>query len=351
MSKINLGVIFGGQSTEHKISTMSGMSVVEHLNNKKYNVFPIYIDKDGNWYEYKTTQDMSDDVELSIKIYSKSKIKNIITYLQELDIVFPVLHGKYGEDGAIQGLLEILQIPYVGCGILASSIGMDKIYTKAILEKAGINQAKYCYIKIEKGEYYYIEKDFEETKTTIKEIIKKVKEKLNFPVFVKPSNSGSSIGINKAHNKKELEQAIEEAAEYDTKILIEENIQGKEIECAILQIDQTIASCTGEIIPAEEYYTFDAKYNNSKSKLKIPSEIECEPQIQKLAIKAFKAINAKGLARVDFFVTKEEDIYLNEINTMPGFTTISMYPKLWERTGINYTELLDKLIESTIKKP
>lgn len=348
MSKINLGVIFGGQGTEHEISTMSGMSVVEHLDTKKYNIFPIYIDKDGTWYEYKSVRDTEEELELSIKIYSKSKIKSITTYLKELDAIFPVLHGTYGEDGSMQGLLELLQIPYVGCGILASSVGMDKIYTKAILEKAGINQAKYCYIRIRKNEYYYVESNFEETKVEMKDICKKVKNELKFPVFVKPSNSGSSIGINKANSKKELEQAIIEAAKYDTKILIEENIQGKEIECAILETDETMASCTGQIIPAEDYYTFDAKYNDEQSQLVIPLKIECEPEIQKIAIKAFKAIDGKGLARIDFFVTEEGKIYLNEINTMPGFTTISMYPKLWEATGISYAELLDKLIQNVL---
>ena len=344
MGKINLGVIFGGQSTEHEVSVASGMSVVENLNYQKYNVFPIFIDEQGVWYEYKSAQDEAEELELSVKIYSKSKIKNIITYLKDLDVVFPVLHGKYGEDGAIQGLLEMLQIPYVGCGILASSIGMDKIYTKAILEKAGIKQAKYCYIKVINGEYIIVEKDYTETNSTIKEIARKVKLELGFPVFVKPSNSGSSIGISKVNNKKELEQAINVAAQYDTKILIEENIVGKEIECAVLKTDKIVASCTGEIISADDYYTFEAKYNNPKSLLKIPSRISCEMEVQKLAIKAFQAIDGKGLSRVDFFVTDEGDIYLNEINTMPGFTAISMYPKLWEESGINYAELLDKLI-------
>ena len=349
MSKIDLGVIFGGQSTEHDVSVMSGMSVVEHLNSEKYNVFPIYIDKDGIWYEYKETNDVVDEEELTIKVFSKVKIKNIITYLKKLDVVFPVLHGKFGEDGSIQGMLEMFKIPYVGCGVLASSLGMDKIYTKVILEKARINQAKYCYIKVKNDEYYYIEEDFEETKTDIKEINKKIKEKLKYPVFVKPSNSGSSIGISKVKNKKELEIAIKEASKYDSKILIEEYIKGKEIECAVLEKDDVIASCTGEIKPAEEYYTYNAKYNNKESKLKIPSGIACEEEIKKLAIKAFRTIDGKGLARVDFFVTDDGKIYLNEINTMPGFTAISMYPKLFEAIGMNYTEILDYLIDTSIK--
>ena len=343
MSKIDLGVIFGGQSTEHDVSVMSGMSVIEHLNSQKYNVFPIYIDKDGTWYKYKQTNDISDEEEFSLKVYSKSKIKNIITYLKKLDIVFPALHGKFGEDGSIQGMLEMFKIPYVGTGVLSSSLGMDKVYTKIVLEKAKIKQAKYCYIKVNQEKYVYITDDFEETEVDMKKINEIVKKKLKYPVFVKPSNSGSSIGVSKAKNKKELEEALKEASKYDNKILIEEYIEGKEIECAVLEKGEIIASCTGEILPADSYYTYDAKYNNKESKLKIPSGIKCEEKIKEIAIKAFKAIDGKGLARVDFFV-KDEEIYLNEINTMPGFTSISMYPKLFEHVGISYTELLDCLI-------
>lgn len=344
MSKIDIGVIFGGQSTEHDVSTMSGMSIVENLDNRKYNVFPIYIDKDGTWYEYKSAKEDAEEVDLSVKIYSKSKIKNIVTYLKELDIVFPVLHGKYGEDGSIQGLLEVLHIPYIGCGILASSIGMDKVYTKAILEKAGIKQARYCYVKVCNDEYYWVEKNFDESKLSINEICKKVKNELDFPVFVKPSNSGSSIGISKAKSKKELESAIVEASKYDCKILIEEGIEGKEIECAILEMESVMASCTGQIIPAEEFYTFEAKYDNCDSRLVIPSNVECEEEVKEIAVKAFRAIDGRGLARVDFFVTEEGEIYLNEINTMPGFTSISMYAKLWEAGGVVFSELLDCLV-------
>jgi len=359
--KTKLGIIFGGKSVEHEISIITGNQAINVINTEKYEIVPIYISKKGLMYTGKELLDLNNYKDLNsllkkviqITLVNDGEKVNLVKYpssmfgkniLNTIDVVIPTMHGTNGEDGAIQGLLEMLQIPYVGCGILASSIGMDKIYTKAIIEKAGIKQANYCYIKVINNEYILVEKDFSETNSNIKEIARKVKEELGFPVFVKPSNSGSSIGISRANNRKELEQAITEASKYDVKILIEENIDGREIECAILQIDKTMASCTGEIIPAEDYYTFEAKYNNPKSVLKIPSQIECESEVQKLAIKAFKAIDGKGLARVDFFVTDNGDIYLNEINTMPGFTAISMYPKLWKASGLNYTELLDKLI-------
>ena len=349
MRKINVGIIFGGMSTEHDVSVKSGQSVVEHLNDSKYNIFPIYIDKDGKWYEYKTIKATSDEEDISIKVYNRKEINNIIKYLKELDVVFPVLHGLYGEDGTIQGMLELLKIPYVGCKVLASKLAMDKVYTKIILDRAGIKQAKYMYIKNCGKEYKIVEKDFEENKFCIDEICIKVENNLKLPVFIKPANYGSSIGITKANTIEEVKKGIEEAAKLDNKIVLEENICGKEIECAVLGNDEIFASYTGQIIPEEDFYTYDAKYKNADSKLIIPSGIQCEKEVQKLAIKAFRAIDGKGLARVDFFVTDENEIYLNEINTMPGFTSISMYPKLWEASGIGYGELLDRLIELAIK--
>lgn len=349
MSKINLGIIFGGTSTEHEVSMVSGQSVVEHLDTHKYNIFPIYIDKTGTWYAYKETQETSEEEDIRVRMYNKVEIKNIVNYLKELDVVFPVLHGLYGEDGSIQGMLKLLHIPYVGCHILASSICMDKVYTKIVLNKAGIKQARYCYIQSCGNCYKYVENNFEMKNMELKEICKKVIKKLGLPVFIKPSNYGSSIGITKAKTEEELENGIQEAAKYDEKILIEENISGKEIECAVLGNEEIIASCTGQILPAEEFYTYDAKYKNQESKLIIPSKIECEQKVQNIAKKAFKAVDGKGLARIDFFVTDQNEIYLNEINTMPGFTNISMYPKLWEASGIKYGQLLDRLIELALE--
>ncbi len=347
MNKIKIGVIFGGMSTENEVSCISGASVIKHLNKEKYNVFPIYIDKIGNWYKVKL-----EDIEKSEELENKEHIENITEYLKQMDVIFPVLHGLYGEDGTIQGLFELLKIPYVGCGVLASSVGMDKVYTKLIFEKANINQAKYIYIRKYNEKYIYIDEEFNERILELEDIAKITNDKLRFPVFVKPSNSGSSVGINKAHNIEELKNAIVEAGKYDNKILIEEGIVGKEVECAVLGNEDVISSCVGEIKSADEFYSYDAKYNNENSKTLIPAEIseENSKEIQKLAIKAFKAISGRGLSRVDFFIEdKTEKIYINEINTLPGFTSISMYPKLFEAVGISYEKLLDNLIELASK--
>ena len=324
-----LGIIYGGVSTENEVSAMSAKSVIENLNKEKYEIHEIYISKYGKWYEVTGNK--------------KEEIYNLIWYLKDLDVVFPVLHGLGGEDGTIQGMFEMLQIPYVGCGVLASSVGMDKVYTKIIFEKAEIPQTKYVYVKKENNTYKIVNENFDEEEFKIDKITKKLK----FPMFVKPSNSGSSVGVKKATNVEELKLAIENAGQFDKKILIEQAIEGKEVECAVLDGDEVIASTVGEIMSAEEFYSFDAKYNMPESKTVIPANIEKEQieEIRKLAIKAFKAIDGKGLSRVDFFIEKGTNkIYINEINTMPGFTKISMYPKLFESVGIPYSELLDKLI-------
>ena len=247
-------------------------------------------------------------------------------------------------------MLELLKIPYVGCDIISSSMCMDKVYTKCVLQKANIKQAKYIYIK---NENTYVNEEFEEMKLENDEIVKLVEEKLQFPVFVKPSNSGSSVGVTKASNGPELIKAIEKACVYDKKVLVEEAIVGKEVECAVLGNDNPKASTVGEILSAEEFYTYDAKYNNAESKTRIPAQISEEKieEIRRTAVKAFKAMDCKGLARVDFFVKNDtNEVYINEINTMPGFTEISMYPKLWGYMGLEYSELLDELINLAIER-
>lgn len=330
---IKLGIIYGGISTEHDISVMSAKSIIENLDKEKYEIHEIYINEYGKYFEKGSGE--------------KEEIYNLVWTLKDLDVVFPVLHGLGGEDGTIQGMFEMLKIPYVGSGVLASSIGMDKVYTKVIFEKARIDQAPYIYIKKNKNGYAIIDEKFEEEEFKIE----KITDKIKFPMFVKPSNSGSSIGVKKATNNSELKMAIEHAGEYDNKILVEQGIDAREIECAVLEDKDIIASTVGEIISAEEFYSFDAKYNIQESKTIIPAEIEESKmeEIKKLAVKAFKAIDGKGLARVDFFIEKETNkIYINEINTMPGFTKISMYPKLLEAIGITYSELLDKLIEKAL---
>ena len=341
--KIKLGLIFGGMSTENEVSVMSANSILKNLDKSKYDIFPIYISKSGEWYQY----DNLENIEISEDMHHMKKIENIMKNLQNLDVLFPVLHGLYGEDGTIQGLFEILKKSYVGCGVLASSVGMDKAYTKVIFDKANICQAPYIYLKKARDQYTYIDKEFNERKISLEETANIVEKEIGFPAFIKPANSGSSVGINKAKNKEELKKYIEYAGKFDKKILIEKGIQGQEVECAVLGNDDVMASCVGEIKSADEFYSYDAKYQNENSRTLIPANLneEVSNEIRKLAIKAFKAIDGKGLSRVDFFVEdKTNQIYINEINTLPGFTKISMYPKLFEAVGIPYEELLDKLI-------
>ncbi len=324
---IKLAVIYGGMSTEHDVSLISGKNVIDNLDKKKYDIYPLIITKEGKWIDKR-----------------EREIKDVFKLLKEMDAIFPVLHGLYGEDGTLQGMLEMAKVPYVGCKVLASSVCMDKVYTKVILEKAGIAQAKYIYLK--NGDTY-IDDNFEEIKLENDEIIKLVEENLQFPVFVKPSNSGSSVGVSKAKNGAELVKAIAEALVYDKKILIEQAIVGKEVECAVLGNEEVKATTVGQILPAEEFYSYNAKYENQESKVVIPADLSEEKiaEIKKTAIKAFKAVDGSGLARVDFFVENDtERVIINEINTMPGFTEISMYPKLWEAEGLSYSQLLDEII-------
>ena len=331
---IKLGIIYGGISTEHDVSIMSAKSIIKNLNKDKYEVHEIYINKYGKWFEVKNGEN--------------EEIYNLIWTIKELDVVFPVLHGIGGEDGTIQGMLELLKVPYVGCGVLSSGVGMDKVYTKIIFEKAQIPQTKYISVYKKEDKYYIQKEDMEEEQLKIEHITGKLK----FPMFVKPSNSGSSVGVKKAKDIGELKLAIENASQYDRKIIVEEGIDGIEVECGILDDGEIKASTIGEIRSAEEFYSFDAKYNIPESKTIIPANIDKEKieEVKKLAIKAYKAIDGKGIARVDFFIEKDTNkIYINEINTMPGFTEISMYPKLFESIGMQYFELLDKLIQNAIK--
>ena len=348
MEKLKLGVIFGGVSTEHEVSIVSGTSVIKNLNKEKYEIIPIYLSKEGNWFYYDKKVENIEILQVGDKIKEVKPIENPIQLLKSLDIAFPVLHGLYGEDGTIQGLLELLKVKYVGCRVLSSSVCMDKVYAKIIFEKAKLTQASYIYIKVHNGNYTYVNHELNQEEMNLDQIAQKVEQNLGFPVFVKPSNSGSSVGISKAANKQELKKAICHATQFDTKILIEEEIIGREIECAVLGNEAIKATCVGEILPAEEFYTFDAKYKNAQSRVVIPAEIpeEKQQEIKSLAIKAFQAIDGKGLARVDFFIReKDNQVCINEINTLPGFTQISMYPKLWEHCGLSYGELLDKLIQ------
>lgn len=354
MEKTKIAVIFGGKSTEHEVSNISGTAVIKNLNKEKYEIYPIYINKKGEWFSYNEEVRNIDVFKMGEEPTKIQRIESINNYLSKMDVIFPVLHGLYGEDGTIQGMLEMLKIPYVGCKVLASSVCMDKVYSKIVFEKAKIKQAQYVLIKVENDNYIYVDDELNEKKMEISKIIEKIEAKIEYPMFVKPSNSGSSVGVMKTENKEELVKAIENAKEFDKEVLVEQGINGKEVECAVLENGGDVkASCIGQILSAEEFYSYSSKYTNVQSKTLIPADISKEKQeeVRKLAIKAFKAVGARGISRVDFFVEKNTDeVYINEINTMPGFTQISMYPQLWEACGLSYTELLDKLIENALEK-
>jgi len=345
---IKLAVMFGGKSTEHNVSVVSGTSVMYNLNKEKYEIYPIYIDKEGKFYRY--TKSIKDIKPLKIEeeIKEIEPINNIFNYLENIDIVFPVLHGLYGEDGTVQGMLELMGKKYVGCKVLSSSLCMDKVYTKVLFRTSGIDVAKSMYIKKSNDNYIYIDDKFNRTILDKVSLQNKVGEYLKYPVFIKPSNSGSSVGVTKANNKDELIKSLEEAFLFDSKVLIEEAIIGREVECAVLGNDDPVASYIGEVLSAEEFYSYESKYKNKESLTVIPAVIEenLMEKIRMLAIKAYLACDCRGLSRIDFFIEKDTNrIIVNEINTMPGFTEISMYPKLMEHLGYNYQYLLDKLIE------
>ena len=312
--------------------------IINNLDKNKYEIYEALIDKNGNWYNGK----------------NKNIIENVTAFIKKFDVVFPVLHGLNGEDGTIQGMLEILDIPYVGCGILASSICMDKIYSKIIFDRCNIKNAKSINLRYNsENEYLYYDKKFSEKNIQSSELNSIIKNNLNYPLFVKPSRSGSSIGITKVENSEQLEQAIETASKYDKKILIEQSIVGKEVEVAVLgnSIKGIEVSSVGEILSAEEFYSFSSKYENSNSKTRVPANISKEQSdlIKKYAKQLFTAIDGTGLSRIDFFIEESTgDVYINEINTMPGFTDISMYPILMRYFGYTNSELLDKLIDLAI---
>jgi len=344
---MKLAIIFGGKSTEHNISIVSGTSVISNLDKEKYEIFPIYISRDGLFYKY--TKNIEDITMLKVdeEIDSVEVIDNIFDYLKDIDVIFPVLHGLNGEDGTIQGLLEMLGKPYVGCKVLSSSLCMDKVYTKIILKSCGIAQAKSMYLKKDEYKYFYIDDNFNIINYDINELIEKVSNYLKFPVFIKPSNSGSSVGVHKSFSKDDFKDCLDDAFKYDCKVLIEEAIVGREVECAVLGNNNLIVSSVGEVISGDEFYSFESKYKSSKSSTIIPVDLDKNiiEEIQSQAKRAFLACDCKGLSRIDFFVENETNrILLNEINTMPGFTEISMYPKLFENIGVSYSKILDHLI-------
>ena len=352
MSKIKVAVIFGGVSSEHDVSLVSATNIIQNLSKDKYEIICIGITKKGRWYYYPgdpgliASGEWEKSGDCTPAILSPDPIhKGFIKLeaegvsVQKVDVIFPVLHGKNGEDGTIQGLFELSGIPYVGCGVLASANCMDKALTHTVLDSAGIRTARYRVITApELG--------------MLDEKCKAFAEELGFPLFVKPANSGSSIGINKAYDMEGLQNAVKYAFAHDKKVLVEEFIEGREIECAVFGNDSPIASIVGEIAPANDFYDYEAKYILGSTNLYIPARIDekISDRVREIAVKAFKAMGCAGLSRVDFFVKKDGEIVLNEINTLPGFTPISMYPKLMGAIGVPYGELLDKLIRLAFER-
>jgi len=351
--KIKVGVVFGGRSAEHEVSLQSAKNVLEAMDRSKYEPVLIGIDRNGHWYvneqstfllnanNFKLTQ-LNKSLE-EVALIPKGASHQLVSLssnrdLGQIDVIFPILHGPYGEDGSVQGLFKLANLPFVGAGILGSAVGMDKDVMKRLLRDAGISIARFMVLNRGNiGNHRF-------------EVIL---EHLGLPFFVKPANLGSSVGVSKVHSEGEYFKALETAFEYDSKALIEEYIVGREIECSVLGNLDPIASLPGEVLPQHDFYSYEAKYiDENGAILEIPAKLDQETvqRIQDISIRAFKTLCCEGMARVDMFLKDNGDIILNEINTIPGFTRISMYPKLWEASGISYGELIDRLIELAIER-
>lgn len=345
MTRQKIIILFGGQSGEHEVSLNSASSVLKAIDQEKYEIETIGIAKNGQWHWGMRPEQWQQDPTLEgipvILAHDPTNPRFIALDGSSLPqdgkfaLIFPILHGPFGEDGTIQGLFEMANIPYAGSGVLGSALGMDKDRMKAVFTEAGLPQAPYLTVL-----RTMLQKPMEQ-------LLDNIEHSLGYPCFVKPANLGSSVGISKARNREELIQALQLAAEYDRKLVVEQNIVGREIELSVLGNEDAQASIPGEILPAKDFYDYEAKYIDTGSQLVIPAPLapEVVRSLQEKAVAAFKAVEACGLSRVDFFVTEGSQIYINEINTMPGFTQISMYPKLWEASGIPYTELITRLIE------
>lgn len=346
MSKKKIAVLFGGQSSEHIVSCMSAANVIEQIDTLRYELLLIGITEEGRWLKVESVESIRSDTwreSQTEAVISPDATQKCVILTEngkseriKIDAVFPVLHGPYGEDGTIQGLLEMAQIPYVGCGVLSSAVCMDKLYTKLIVDTLGIRQAAYVPVLVWK-----MRKDMDA-------VVRQIEEKLPYPVFIKPANAGSSRGVTKAGDRRQLIDGLNEAAKHDGKILVEETITGHEIECAVLGGGEkpVMSSGVGEILAAADFYDFESKYFNEESRTVINPELpgNSAGQVRKAAEKIFNAVDGYGLARVDFFVTEDGEVIFNEINSMPGFTAISMYPMLWEARGLSKRLLIDKLI-------
>ena len=361
-SKLKVGVIFGGRSGEHEVSLVSANSIMNALNPEKYEVIPVGITRQGSWMvgikpdsmlEYSRSRTAGclafagansgkaslncDPANKGLMLLDQQKTGEQV----QLDVLFPIIHGTYGEDGTLQGMLELADLPYVGCGVLASAVGMDKTFSKRLFHEAGIEVAPYR---------EFLRSSWRDNPV---QVIEEIENGLGYPCFVKPVNSGSSVGISKAKTREALKTAMDLAARYDRKILVESHVDGREIEVSVLGNDSPIASLPGEIVPCNEFYDYTAKYVDDRSELMIPADLPPEliETVRETAIKAYRALDCAGMARVDFFLDRKTNrIIINEINTIPGFTSVSMYPKLWEATGISYPQLVDRLVELAIER-
>ena len=351
--KIRVAIIFGGKSAEHEISIISAKNVIDAIDKDKYETIPIGIDKDGSWYLNEQSKfilessnpklakiNKADDKVALVPANNSNELINISsnTNRGKIDAAFPLLHGTYGEDGSIQGLFRMANIPYVGADVLGSSVGMDKDVLKRLLRDAKIPTPKF---------EVFDESNIKNTS------FDELSRKIGSHMFIKPANLGSSVGISKVNNEKEFKKAVDIAFKYDKKIICEESIKGREIECAVLGNENPVASIPGEIVVKSEFYSYETKYlDEDAASLEIPAKLpeETIKKIQEYAVKTFKVLCCQGMARVDFFLRNDTEIFVNEINTIPGFTKISMYPKLWEASGIPYTELIDRLIQLAIER-
>lgn len=350
--KANIALLMGGPSTEHKISLLSGTSIYNAINKDRYNVLVVGIDHDTRWWLYEGDDFLDypgqpDKISLksgAMEVFVRNVDRKVVLMsargeiLKDIDLFFPVLHGSYGEDGVLQGVFQSVGAAYTGVGLMASSVGMDKDLAKRVWRDAGIPIADFICLK-----------KHEKSSLTFEEI----KQKLGLPIFVKPANAGSSVGVSKVTSEAEYYLALDEAFRFDTKILIEEAVIGKEVECAVLGNEFPKASVMGEIIPKATFYSYEAKYlDDDGASMAIPANIDTDTSdaLRNLAVKAFQTIGCEGLARVDFFLTSAGKMVLNEINTLPGFTSISMYPKLWEATGLPYTQLIDEIISLGLER-
>ena len=356
--KVKIGLIFGGRSGEHEVSLQSAQGVMGAIDREKYEIVPIGITQEGRWLaagdpmKALTSGEVAQSNPAALLAEpSQRGLMRLETQGQEqalkaievsqIDVAFPILHGPYGEDGTVQGLLELAGIPYVGAGVLASAVGMDKVVFKDVARAHGLPVPAFVAVK---------RKEWDREP---EQVVTRAEAELGYPCFVKPANLGSSVGISKAHTRAELRQALAEAARYDRKLLVEEAIDAREIEVSVLGNDEPIASVPGEILPSAEFYDYAAKYLDAESELLIPAPIppEMAERIRELAVKAYLAIDCAGMARVDFLLDRQTNkVYLNEVNTLPGFTPVSMYPKLWEATGISYPELIERLVELALER-